>query len=41
MPSGTMANQFAIAMLSGENTKVFVQDTSHVYGMRQMPHNQF
>jgi threonine aldolase len=31
MPSGTMANQFAIAMLSGENTKVFVQDTSHVY----------
>ena len=31
MPSGTMANQFAIAMLSGEHTKVFVQDTSHVY----------
>jgi threonine aldolase len=31
MPSGTMANQFAIAMLSGENTKVFVQETSHVY----------
>jgi len=31
MPSGTMANQFAIAMLSGENIKVFVQDTSHVY----------
>jgi threonine aldolase len=31
MPSGTMANQFAIAMLSGEKTKVFVQDTSHVY----------
>lgn len=31
MPSGTMANQFAIALLSGENTKVFVQDTSHVY----------
>lgn len=31
MPTGTMANQFAIAMLSGENTKVFVQDTSHVY----------
>ena len=31
MPSGTMANQFAIAMLSGDNTKVFVQDTSHVY----------
>ncbi len=31
MPTGTMANQFAIAALSGENTKVFVQDTSHVY----------
>jgi threonine aldolase len=31
MPSGTMANQFAIAILSGDNTKVFVQDTSHVY----------
>ncbi|HMU45910.1 MAG TPA: aminotransferase class I/II-fold pyridoxal phosphate-dependent enzyme [Chitinophagaceae bacterium] len=31
MPSGTMANQFAIAVLSGENTKVFLQDTSHVY----------
>ena len=31
MPSGTMANQFAIAVLSGDNTKVFVQDTSHVY----------
>jgi len=31
MPSGTMANQFAIAVLSGENTKVFVQETSHVY----------
>ncbi len=31
MPSGTMANQFAIAVLSGENTKAFVQDTSHVY----------
>ena len=31
MPSGTMANQFAITALSGENTKVFVQDTSHVY----------
>lgn len=31
MPSGTMANQFAIAQLSGDNTKVFVQDTSHVY----------
>jgi len=31
MPSGTMANQFAIAVLSAGNTKVFVQDTSHVY----------
>ncbi len=31
MPSGTMANEFAIAVLSGENSKVFVQDTSHVY----------
>ena len=31
MPTGTMANQFAIAALSGANTKVFVQETSHVY----------
>ncbi|MBO9202423.1 MULTISPECIES: threonine aldolase family protein [Niastella] len=31
MPSGTMANQLAIAVLSGENSKVFVQETSHVY----------
>lgn len=31
MPSGTMANQLAIAELSGTNTKVFVQDTSHVF----------
>ena len=31
MPSGTMANQFAITTLCGENTKIFVQDTSHVY----------
>ena len=31
MPSGTMANQMAIAALSGNNTKVFVQETSHVY----------
>jgi len=31
LPSGTMANQLAIAVLSGDNTKVFVQDTSHVY----------
>lgn len=31
MPTGTMANQLAIAVLSGEKTKVFVQDTSHIY----------
>ncbi|MCW3463530.1 threonine aldolase family protein [Chitinophaga nivalis] len=31
MPTGTMANQLAIMMLSGEDTKVFVQETSHVY----------
>ena len=31
MPTGTMANQLAIAVLSGDKTKVFVQDTSHVY----------
>lgn len=31
MPTGTMANQLAISVLSGENSKVFVQDTSHVY----------
>lgn len=31
MPTGTMANQLAIATLSGENTKVFLQETSHVY----------
>ena len=31
MPTGTLANQLAIAVLSEENTKVFVQDTSHVY----------
>lgn len=31
MPSGTMANQLAIAVLSGDKSKVFVQDTSHVY----------
>lgn len=31
MPSGTMANQLAIHVLCGENTKVFVQETSHVY----------
>src|SRR5688572_19675433 len=31
MPTGTMANQLAIAVLSGNNTKVFVQDLSHVH----------
>jgi threonine aldolase len=31
LPSGTMANQLAIKLLSGSNTKVFVQETSHVY----------
>lgn len=31
MPSGTLANQLAIQVLSGENSKVFVQETSHVY----------
>jgi threonine aldolase len=31
MPSGTLANQLAIAVLSGGQSKVFVQETSHVY----------
>lgn len=31
MPSGTMSNQLAISVLSGENTKVIVQETSHVF----------
>jgi threonine aldolase len=31
MPTGTMANQLAIATHSGDNTKIFVQDLSHVY----------
>ncbi|HEY4063434.1 MAG TPA: aminotransferase class I/II-fold pyridoxal phosphate-dependent enzyme [Puia sp.] len=31
MPSGTLANQLAIQVLSAENTKVFVQETSHVF----------
>src|SRR5688572_17095380 len=29
MPTGTLANQLAISVLSGEKTKVYVQDTSH------------
>jgi threonine aldolase len=31
MPTGTMANQLAIKVLSGEKAKVFVQETSHYY----------
>lgn len=31
MPSGTMANQLAIAVLSGNKSKVFLQETSHVF----------
>lgn len=31
MPTGTLANQLAISVLCGENTKAFVQETSHVY----------
>jgi len=31
MPSGTMANNLALRVLSGENTKIFVQETSHLY----------
>ncbi|ASZ12814.1 hypothetical protein KTO58_10335 [Chitinophaga pendula] len=30
-PSGTMANQLALKVLSGENTKIFVQETSHIF----------
>ncbi|MGZ3872621.1 MAG: threonine aldolase family protein [Mucilaginibacter sp.] len=31
MPTGTMANQLALSVLSGDNTKIFVQETSHIY----------
>ena len=31
LPSGTLANQLAISELSGSNSKVFVQEMSHVY----------
>lgn len=31
MPTGTMANQLAIKVLSGDHAKVFVQETSHVF----------
>jgi threonine aldolase len=31
MPSGTMANELSLHVLSGENSKVFVQEMSHIY----------
>ena len=31
LPTGTLANQLAISLLSGSNSKVFVQESSHVY----------
>lgn len=31
LPTGTLANQLAISVLCGHNTKAFVQETSHVY----------
>ncbi|PWS32722.1 threonine aldolase family protein [Pedobacter paludis] len=31
VPTGTLANQLAISVLCGSNTKAFVQETSHVY----------
>jgi threonine aldolase len=31
LPTGTLANQLAISQLCGDNTKAFVQETSHVY----------
>jgi threonine aldolase len=31
LPSGTMANQLAISLLNGNNTKVIVPENSHVY----------
>jgi len=31
LPTGTMANQLAIKLLNGNNTKVIVPDNSHVY----------
>jgi threonine aldolase len=31
LPSGTMANQLAISLLSGDRAKVYLQDLSHVY----------
>lgn len=31
LPTGTLANQLAVSHLCGNNTKVFVQETSHIY----------
>lgn len=31
MPTGTMANQLAVKVLSNQNVKVFVQENSHMY----------
>ncbi|WP_290795885.1 threonine aldolase family protein [Flavihumibacter sp. UBA7668] len=31
LPSGTMANQLAISLLSGDRAKVYLQDLSHIY----------
>ncbi len=31
MPSGTMANELSLRVLSGDKPKVFVQETSHIY----------
>jgi threonine aldolase len=31
LPTGTMANQLAISMLNGENTKIIVPENSHIY----------
>jgi threonine aldolase len=31
MPSGTMANELSLHVLSGDNSKVFVQEMSHIY----------
>lgn len=31
LPTGTLANQLAVSYLCGNNTKAFVQETSHIY----------
>lgn len=31
LPTGTMANQLAIALLNGENTKIIVPENSHIF----------